>query len=311
MNDDQFLLANAYLDGEVTAEERAIAESDAEVMSAVEELRALQSHVRDIDLPTAEVRNRAIDAAMAQFTPSSSTSVASETRRGPQVVPFRPRPSYSRYLGVAAAVVAVGLLGLVVVRGLNSGSDNSAASAPAPAAARPAANSAPATDAPSESPALEAAAAPEAPTPEPEPQPDAMPEAVAADPDAMPEAVAADPDAGVFASDVAADAVSEELLAGFTEFNPLLQSPEDLGLYGSFLREQNEARNIAHIPNTQCELGDTDIDAPILGEADYLFAGIEARIFVAVHVDRAASDQPAVFALDQSSCEIVAESTFP
>ena len=38
MNDDQHILASAYLDGALTDEERAQAEADPEVMAAVERL---------------------------------------------------------------------------------------------------------------------------------------------------------------------------------------------------------------------------------------------------------------------------------
>ena len=42
MNDDQRLLANAYLDGEVSADERARAEADPEVVAEVARLRAVR-----------------------------------------------------------------------------------------------------------------------------------------------------------------------------------------------------------------------------------------------------------------------------
>ena len=113
MNEEQFFLANAYLDGELTAEERGIAEADPAVMAEVEQLRALQNDLRDVEPPSDAARESAIGAALAEFTSRSSTST-STGRVAPAVtaapaapIVFRRRPAYARYLGVAAAMVAV------------------------------------------------------------------------------------------------------------------------------------------------------------------------------------------------------------
>lgn len=116
MNDDQYFLANAYLDGELTADERGIAEADPEVMAEVEQLRALQSAVRDAPTPSVEAREAAISAAMAVFgsTHPSDLPADEPVPATAPVVPFRPRPAYAKYLGIAAALVAVAGLGIVV-----------------------------------------------------------------------------------------------------------------------------------------------------------------------------------------------------
>jgi hypothetical protein len=114
MNDDQYFLANAYLDGELTDAERAIAEADPEVMSEVEQLRALQADVRAVDPPSEAAREAAIAAAMTQFTPATATP-SPATAPVARTMVFRPRPWYRRSLAIAAAVVAVGVLGVVVV----------------------------------------------------------------------------------------------------------------------------------------------------------------------------------------------------
>ncbi|MDJ0770893.1 MAG: hypothetical protein QNJ12_19020 [Ilumatobacter sp.] len=128
MNDEQYFLANAYLDGELTDEERAIAEADPDVMSEVELLRALQADIRAVDPPTDASRESAIAAAMAEFTSTgagaAATAVRPAERPAVRTVPFRPRPRYARYLSIAAAVVVVGLLGVVVVMGIGGGGDD-------------------------------------------------------------------------------------------------------------------------------------------------------------------------------------------
>jgi hypothetical protein len=126
MNDDQALLASAYLDGELTAAERALAESDPAVMSGVEQLRVLRGQLRATAPASDSVREASIAAAMAEFRTVAPTAgrVASHTDR---VVPFRPRPSSARYLGLAAAVVAVGVLGVVIARAPRGGGGDTTA----------------------------------------------------------------------------------------------------------------------------------------------------------------------------------------
>ena len=132
MNDEQYFLANAYLDGELTADERRIAEADPAVMTEVEQLRALQAELRDVPAPTTAARESAIGAAMATFE-SAAAAGTGETpagdapgHTGAPVVPFRPRPAYARYLTIAAAFVAVAGLGIIVAQGGGGGDDDSA-----------------------------------------------------------------------------------------------------------------------------------------------------------------------------------------
>jgi hypothetical protein len=134
MNDEQYLLANAFLDGELTAEERRIAEADPEVMTEVERLRALQAELRDVPAPTAAAREAAISAAMAAFDSSVADEVShgvTDEPSGAPVVPFRPRPAYAKYLGVAAAFVAVAGLGIILARAGQGGDDDSSDAATA------------------------------------------------------------------------------------------------------------------------------------------------------------------------------------
>lgn len=126
MNDEQYFLANAYVDGELTVDERRIAEADPEVMTEVETLRALQAELREVPPPLDGARESAINAAMAEFTTAASTVTT-------PVVPLRPRPAYAKYLGIAAALVAVAGLGIVLSRASRGDDDASDAEATAEA----------------------------------------------------------------------------------------------------------------------------------------------------------------------------------
>jgi hypothetical protein len=135
VNDDDFseliLRASAYLDGELDADERERAESDPAVMAEVEALRALQAEVRDVEPPGADAREAAIAAALAEFdalqpAPAAASGMAAQGGAD-RVVPFRPRPSYARWLTAAAAVVGVGLVGVVIAQGTRGGDDDSVA----------------------------------------------------------------------------------------------------------------------------------------------------------------------------------------
>ncbi|CAN5395303.1 hypothetical protein BH23ACT3_BH23ACT3_14450 [soil metagenome] len=116
MNDNRFDLASAYLDGAVTPDERALAEADPEVMELVDQLRAVSSAMRDVDPPAADARERAIAAALTA-APATTTATA-------EVLPFTPRRRLSRVLSYAAAILAVGIVGSVVVTGLRGSGDD-------------------------------------------------------------------------------------------------------------------------------------------------------------------------------------------
>lgn len=126
MNDEQFFLANAYLDGELTADERAIAEADPTVMAEVESLRALRDQLRDVDPPSTSARESGVAAAMAVFESSVPTEPSHHRPADvAPVVPITRRPWFPRALTAAAAVVGVALLATVVTQ-LPSGDDDDA-----------------------------------------------------------------------------------------------------------------------------------------------------------------------------------------
>src|SRR5688500_7354752 len=124
MNAQHEQLASAYLDGELTDEERRLADADPAVLADVERLRVLRAGRGGVAQRSDVARERAIAGARAVFgeihgataTAAVTTELADDVRRR----------DLTRWLGVAAAVVAVGLLGVGVAGELDDdGADES------------------------------------------------------------------------------------------------------------------------------------------------------------------------------------------
>jgi hypothetical protein len=64
MNDDLTLLASAYLDGDVTADERARVEADSEVLAEVDRLRSVRALLSDVEPPSISVREAQLSTAL-------------------------------------------------------------------------------------------------------------------------------------------------------------------------------------------------------------------------------------------------------
>jgi hypothetical protein len=131
MNAEHEHLASAYLDGELTDEERRAAETDPAVMAEVAALRVVRARVADVEPPAPAAREAAISAAMATFhelhpTEAVASAGASRPERRGTTLAWRRRDERVRWLGAAAAVVLVGALGFVVVRGIGGDDDQSA-----------------------------------------------------------------------------------------------------------------------------------------------------------------------------------------
>jgi hypothetical protein len=123
MNDDQLLRANAYLDDDLSPDERAVAEADAEVMAEVTRLRDVRTALRDVEAPGEGRREGALAAALAAFDGTAGASLSPV-----------PRPSRTRRawypLGVAAAaLLAVVTVGIVASRGGDQGGDDASTAA--------------------------------------------------------------------------------------------------------------------------------------------------------------------------------------
>jgi hypothetical protein len=284
MTDDQFFLANAYLDGELTDEERTTAETDPEVLAAVEELRRLQAGLRDVEPPSELGRQRAVIAALEQFRVTAS----------PQTHPFAGRSnnnrSYSRYLGIAAAVVAIGVLGVFLANANVGGDDEAAIEAETT-------NEAATAVLDSTTRLTEAF--------------DAESQAASATAEAT-ESVAgatqleAAPAASTFAEESAEDsAAARSDSAGFDPNGPLTD-PTQLARYARFVQDRNALVDGGITPETSCVFPDADHPEGIIDSIGYVLDGIEREVLVAVDPVTGQA-----FALDPGSCQVLVAAPLP
>jgi hypothetical protein len=302
MNHEHYLLASTYLDGELTADQRELAESDPDVMSEVDRLRDLQTRLRSVEPPSTEAREMAIGAAMAEFSALASRP-APPINAATTTVQFRRRPAYTRYLGIAAAVVAVAMLGFVVATGVRPGANDDTTSSDAALDV--------AADEPADEPASEAATEDfdRGLTESNEAFADDM-----ADGDVTAEAAAPaaelEADAGSLADEPASEAAdepTEEPAAAASEpaddaelgtvppdfeADLPLATPNDLGAYGAYLLGLTASDMLPPTPETSCT------QQVILGSTQYVFDGLPIDVLIAV------DDQlRTVTAVDPDTCE--------
>ena len=306
MNDEQYLLANAYVDGELSADERALAETDPDVMSEVGILLSLQTRLRKVDPPSASARESALTAAMAVFPGVEARPAPPINAAVSNPVPVRRRPAYARYLGLAAAVVGIGLLGAVLVTGLRSGADDDSASEVPAAEAEiladePADEPAAATVAPSADRITESAEAESLAEGESQLDFDAGDDAAADEgadnevalSDSGPAEQAAEQPAAEPADGAMGDSGDFEQPA-FDPSQPLT-GPSDLGAYGSYLLELQAAGELPPTPNTDCP------QQVLLGQAQYVFDDIVVEVYVVID-----DQNRTVSAIDPNTCETLA-----
>lgn len=151
-------LASAYLDGEATAEEAALVESDPRLQELVEELRAVRDLVAaPVEAPSDEVRDQMIARALDHRAPVVSMETA---RRRLRAIP----PQTRAILAAAAVVAAIALVGVTVLdrQGDEFADDDAAAplAADAPADTEEMAQPAPAAEADVQESAEESVAGP-------------------------------------------------------------------------------------------------------------------------------------------------------
>ena len=149
MNDDLTLLASAYLDGDVTADERARVESDAALLAEVDRLRAVRSLLGDIEPPSISVRETQLAAALGVWDRLPSTERTGARRditpagidaaavagaasvTAPTPIDGRRRAPSTRWLtGAAAALVLVLAGGVALQLGSDNDDDDASSSAP-------------------------------------------------------------------------------------------------------------------------------------------------------------------------------------
>lgn len=281
MNDDQYLLASAYLDGELSPDDWARAASDPEVMAIVEQMRALATALADADPPGAATRDRAIEAALTELRPV--------------VVPLSSsRRPIGAWLGVAAAAVVVLAVGAVVVTANRGGDDFDAAGDEASVVT---------ADADVEQSAAQAAdgevaegdMAPMAEEPAPESAERAGDEAAS-----MSEIMLTS-EAGA-----ALDAVPTAPPSAAFDREAPLRTPGDLTAFGEHLLLLEAQGQLPPTPNTQCPLPEQVGIVDVLDAASYVVDDVTVPVLIAL--DRASG---LTLALEPSTCETIADNTAP
>jgi hypothetical protein len=101
-------LASAYLDGEVSDDERARVESDAALVAEVERLRRVRAALGDVPSASAPSREAAIAAALSTFDEQHTTDAERPGER-PSVVPLD-RHRRARWMQGITAAAAVALI---------------------------------------------------------------------------------------------------------------------------------------------------------------------------------------------------------
>ena len=132
MNDDDLHppheLASAFLDDDVTDDERARVAASPQITELVQSFRDIRMALTDVAQPSASARAAALAAALDEFD-SIAACDPSPTATAPVIALAGRRRWSSRIIAAAAAVLLVGVGGVVGAQLLNSGSDDKASSA--------------------------------------------------------------------------------------------------------------------------------------------------------------------------------------
>jgi hypothetical protein len=122
MTDEADFLPSAYLDDEVTADERAFVEADEALLAEVEALQMLSSELSELDPPAISTREEQLATALAAWdrlpeaerlgigrdlTPDGTPATAIAAARAMSRPRDRRRTKAPRWLAVAAALVVV------------------------------------------------------------------------------------------------------------------------------------------------------------------------------------------------------------
>ncbi len=111
-------LASAYLDGDVTADERAQVDASPELLASVASLRGVATAIAAVAAPSAATRDAGIGSALAEFDSLHNSNVVALAGR---------RRWPTRVLSAAAAVVLLGVVGISVLH--NNSDDHKSESA--------------------------------------------------------------------------------------------------------------------------------------------------------------------------------------
>lgn len=284
MNAERDHLASAYLDGELTDEERRIAESDPAVMAEVDRLRAVRQEISTVAAPTEAVRTASIAAAMDAFHELHAAPLD-------HLVPAASRWA-PRWLGVAAAALVIGLLGTIVAVGVGRRGDDDSAAEPAHDEADAHADamaemSEPAAGTDDDVERLTESADVLADVP--------AEMAIAAEPADEP---AEEPAAEEPAEEPAADATSAIDAGAHLDGLPMT-SPEQLAVVGRHLLDLIDAHQLPPTPEHSCPFSD------VLADGVYAEQG-PTDVYIAVD-----TEQHRVLAIARTTCEVVVDTPLP
>jgi len=285
MNDqptpDALSRASAYLDGEVDAAEIAAIEADPAVMAEVAQLRSLQAAIRDVVEPTSFTRDTAIAAALVEF----------DRRRHPApVIRTGPRPGYSRWLAVAAAVAGLAVLGTVVSQVGGGGDDDDAAEV---------ADEAGADDLAASAERSTAGGAPEAPQPAASVQSDTMlATGTPATTFGIADAAAEEAATALPESTAAASAAGAASIPPPFDPNTPIADELELGRVGRQLLTEWEAGARVTMTGTPCDASIPDVE--LLSDALLIVDGLAQPVLVAGNPETLET-----FALDPDTCVVV------
>ena len=146
MNDDLTTLASAYLDGDVTADERAQVDGNPELTAEVERLRLVQALLADVENPPISIREQHLAAALSAWDrlpatersganrdatpsgidPAAAAVAASISTPPPTSLASRRRKSSTGWILGAAAAVAVVMGGGIILQSQSNEDDSSA-----------------------------------------------------------------------------------------------------------------------------------------------------------------------------------------
>ncbi len=221
MNYEPFLLANAYVDGELNELERGIAESDREVLHEIVRLSDLTARIKGVEPSSDANRERAISVALEGFVSQRNSAVF------PRSVEKGPSSNF-RLLRFAAVAIALGAFGTFIANNFANDKQSKAGMSFTAEAVQ-------------ESEGIDAAAA-------------SFEAAIAADSSNV-AGVAATVD------EVANESSSEALAASRIQFDPTmpLTSPTELADYVYFTLGLIASREAPPTPETRCLVPDADI----------------------------------------------------
>jgi hypothetical protein len=125
-NDERHALVSAYVDGEATTDERARVESDPSLLALAERYRAIKAVVADVP-PLTAAREASILAAATAEHRALRSSTRSDAATGGVAPPRPARTTSTRWLSIAAGLVAVCAGGIFVATRLGDGSSDDSA----------------------------------------------------------------------------------------------------------------------------------------------------------------------------------------